>query len=140
MRAFSLHPQLAADSHEILSTPHCALRLMEDARYLWLLLIPLHPDCREWHNLPPAMAHTVLDELRAVSQWAERHAEADKMNIGALGNMVPQLHIHIIARHMTDFAWPKPVWGLGTPQPYSDAERQHIIEAGRSALDFLVSV
>lgn len=138
MSAFSLHPQLAADSHAILATAHSELRLSDDGRYLWLLLIPRYADLREWHDLPSDTATAVFNEVTAIARWAEQYAAADKMNIAALGNQVPQLHIHIIARHIADPAWPRPIWGVGAADPYISSRRAEVISACRAGLHHMV--
>lgn len=132
--AFELHPQLEADSYLIGNADCCMVRLVRDSRFLWLLAVPRYEACREWHALPAEVAIEVFQEVTKLSAWAERYAKADKMNIAALGNMVPQLHIHIIARHVGDAAWPSPIWGSGAMEPYAEQDAATIIHSLRSDL------
>jgi len=132
--AFELHPQLAADSYAMGNMAHCAIQLVRDSRFLWLLAVPRYENCREWHALPPKVAGEVFQEVVALATWAEAYSGADKMNIAALGNQVPQLHIHIVSRHVGDAAWPNPIWGSGSMQPYAEDQRMEISAALKSAL------
>ena len=131
---FSLHPRLEADSLGVLSLAQCDIRLVNDSRYLWLLAIPRVANIVEWHDLPADIGRAIFDETRLVSLWAKDYARADKMNIATLGNQVAQLHIHIIARHKTDAAWPNPVWGVGQASAYDDESRDKILHDCRSGL------
>ena len=109
--AFALHPQLAADTIEVARAACCRVLLMNDATYPWLILVPQRPGLRDFHDLPgPDMAATVA-EIGAASRALQALYAPDKINVAALGNMVAQLHIHVIARHAGDAAWPQPVWG-----------------------------
>ena len=120
--AFTLHPRLAADTIALGDWPLCRLLLMNDARFPWVILVP-RPDLREIHDLPPAERATLIEEIARTSAVMQRAFKADKMNVAALGNQVPQLHIHIIARFATDPAWPNPVWGQGQARTMSEAEK-----------------
>lgn len=113
----SLHPRLAADTGELGNTALCWLRWMRDGRFPWLVVVPKRDGLREWHHLPESEQHALLSTVNHLAAELERVSGADKINIGALGNLVPQLHIHIIARYRDDPCWPGPVWGQGTPQP-----------------------
>jgi diadenosine tetraphosphate (Ap4A) HIT family hydrolase len=108
--AFTLHPRLAADTIALGDWPLCRLLLMNDARFPWVILVPARPDLREIHDLPPAERATLIEEIARASALMQQAFKADKMNVAALGNQVPQLHIHIIARFAADPAWPNPVW------------------------------
>lgn len=132
--AFELHPQLAADSYAMGNMPQCEIRLARDSRFLWLLAVPRYENCREWHALPSTVAGEVFQEVATLATWAEAYSGADKMNIAALGNQVPQLHIHIVARHIGDAAWPNPVWGSGPMQAYTEDQWMEIRAALKSAL------
>ncbi|MEC8501399.1 MAG: HIT family protein [Pseudomonadota bacterium] len=115
---FQLHSQLAADTHYITAVENCQVLLMNDARFPWLVLVPMENDIRELYELSkPAQEQTYRAMLYTAELLAE-HTHADKMNVAALGNQVPQLHIHIIARYTKDAAWPGPVWGVGQAEPY----------------------
>ena len=117
--SFTLHPRLAADTHFIADWPQSRLLLMNDARYFWLILVPRISDLTEITDLSPAdRAHLMEEAARA--GVIIRHAGAAKLNIGALGNLVPQLHLHVIGRAPGDPAWPGPVWGHSNPVSYPD--------------------
>ena len=107
---------------------------MNDARYPWLILVPQVSGMRDLHNLSTKQYQAVTQEIVQVSEVLESLAQAHKMNVGALGNMVPQLHIHIIARQTNDAAWPAPVWGVGEAQPYSQDAAKTLIQQIASKL------
>ncbi len=119
---FELHPVLAADTRPVLDLPLCRVLLMNDAQYPWLILVPRLPDLREVHDLPAQLRAQLWAEVDAVAEALAGHVQADKMNVATLGNQVPQLHVHCIARFRDDAAWPRPVWGVHSPRPYDDAE------------------
>jgi len=116
---FTLHPRLTADTLPLCELPLSRLLLMQDARFPWLVLVPRRANMREIIDLAPPDQAQVFAEITQVSHILQREFAPDKLNIGAIGNMVPQLHIHLIARFTTDAAWPKPVWGFETAQPYT---------------------
>ena len=120
--SFVTHPRLVADTHKLGSMAIADLLLMNDARFRWCILVPRIPDARELHALPRDIAIAFQDEIRQVAATLERLFKPVKMNIAALGNQVPQLHVHVIARHSDDAAWPAPVWGVGQAVPYSATE------------------
>ncbi len=116
---FTLHPRLAQDSITIGHFPLCRLLLMDDAQYPWFILVPMREEISEIHQLS-AQDRAVLSEESATLSTAMSSAfKADKMNIASLGNIVPQLHIHHIARFTSDPTWPDPVWGRKLPEPYT---------------------
>ncbi|SHH77595.1 HIT domain-containing protein [Ferrimonas marina] len=115
---FELHPQLAADSVLLGRLPLCQVRLSRDSRYPWLILIPEMAGVREIHQLPPEARVQLLAESCQVAELMEQITSADKMNVAALGNMVPQLHLHHVARFQDDDAWPAPIWGKHPARPY----------------------
>ena len=117
--AFTLHPQLAQDTHFVMDLPLCRILLMNEARYPWLILVPRRNGIREIHELLPAERLQLWEESDQVSRALTTLFQPDKLNIAALGNIVPQLHIHHIARFQTDAAWPAPVWGKFAPEPYT---------------------
>jgi len=131
---FALHPQLAADSQEIERWALSRVLLMNDANWPWLLLVPARPDIREIHDLAPADRALLLDEIVRASQALEAVAKPDKINVAALGNMVPQLHVHVIARYRSDVAWPKPVWGAAPRKAYAPAALDALVADLRTAL------
>ncbi len=115
---FSLHPQLAADTAAILDWPVCRVLLMRDARFPWLILVPRRAEAVELIDLDPADQTQVWREISAAGAALRTLYAPDKLNIGALGNMVRQLHIHVVARRVGDAAWPGPVWGSGPADAY----------------------
>jgi len=116
--AFELHHRLAADCFEIATLPLCQVLLMNDARFPWCILVPQLDDLRDFHEIPRSSRKAFFDEIEAVSLALEEITGAEKMNVAALGNQVPQLHIHVIARKSDDAAWPAPVWNAGPGTPY----------------------
>jgi len=134
MSNFILHDKLAEDTFEVLTLQISRLLLMNDARYPWLILVPQVCDMRDLHNLSSDEYLAVTNEITRVLEVLESVTKAHKMNVGALGNMVPQLHIHIIARQTNDAAWPGPVWGVGEAQPYSQDDADTLIQQIASKL------
>ncbi len=120
---FVLDPRLEADGPLVGRAGGCQLRMVDDARFPWLVLIPEDAGASEIFDLPPDRAAAVLDLARRVGAAMKTAFAADKINLGALGNMVPQLHLHIVARQTGDDAWPGPVWGAGTRRPMAEAEK-----------------
>ncbi|MEE3319388.1 MAG: HIT family protein [Pseudomonadota bacterium] len=119
----SLHPRLAADTRALGETGLCWLRWMNDQRFAWLIIVPKRDGLREWHHLPTDEQRQLLTQVNTLAGQLETVTGADKINIGALGNMVPQLHIHVIARFEGDPCWPGPVWGQGQPEPWAEGEQ-----------------
>lgn len=117
---FDLHERLAADTIPVVDWPLCRVLLMKDANYPWLILVPRRHGVQEIHELDPVDQLTLIAEICRASHLLQNHSGAFKMNVGALGNMVPQLHIHVIARFQGDAAWPRPVWGAVPALPYDD--------------------
>ncbi|MFZ1387676.1 MAG: HIT domain-containing protein [Thiolinea sp.] len=132
--AFELHPQLAADTFLVGHLPLCRLLLMNESRYPWLILVPERADMSEIHQLAAADRAQVWEESDLVSRQLMQLFKADKLNIAALGNVVPQLHLHHIARFKTDAAWPAPVWGKFKPEPYTQDAALLLIQQLRQAL------
>lgn len=120
---FSLHPKLAADTLPIGDLALCRVQLMNNKQFPWLILVPRRKGLRELFDLASEDYAAVMEEVRWVATAFASHTKAHKMNIAALGNMVPQLHIHIIVRFTSDAAWPNPVWNSGAQSiAYSAAE------------------
>ena len=115
---YELHPQLAADTHPLATFELCELRLMDDANYPWLILVPRVPNARELIDLDAAQRHRLTDEIDLAARLLRDAFRPHKLNVAALGNIVPQLHVHVIAREETDPAWPAPVWGRVAARPY----------------------
>jgi diadenosine tetraphosphate (Ap4A) HIT family hydrolase len=132
---FTLHPDLARDGVEVVDLPLSRLLLMDDATYPWLILVPQLTGKRDFHDLAPAEQYRLCDEITLVSEGLGRLCAPDKMNVAALGNMTPQLHVHVIARFRDDPAWPGPVWGKVPRQPYAPSARELRVDALRAALE-----
>lgn len=115
---FALHPTLARDTVEVVRLPLCRVLLMNDRRFPWLILVPERESLREIHELPPAERSILIEEIARAGQVLVRLFQPDKLNTGALGNLVPQLHVHVVARFTADAAWPRPVWGSGAAVVY----------------------
>lgn len=131
--SFELHPQLAADSFVLGDFPLSRLLLMNDAQYPWTILVPRREGVREVYEMSEADQQQLLRESVCLSRVLMQAFRGDKLNIAALGNVVPQLHLHHIVRHAGDPAWPGPVWGQHPPKPYTDqerAERVSILQRG----------
>lgn len=122
MSVFTLHTQLEADSLLLGHFPLCQLRLINDANYPWFLLVPQRADITEIHQLEKAEQQQLMRESTHLSELLTKAFNPDKLNIAALGNQVPQLHIHHIVRYRNDPAWPAPVWGHTIATPYQDSE------------------
>jgi diadenosine tetraphosphate (Ap4A) HIT family hydrolase len=119
--AFELHPQLAKDCAHICDLKACRVLLMNNSQFPWLILVPMRDGVREISELGETDYQTVMQEVRFCTAQFLAHTNAHKMNIAALGNMVPQLHIHVIARFENDAAWPNPIWNSGVAgAPYSE--------------------
>jgi diadenosine tetraphosphate (Ap4A) HIT family hydrolase len=131
---FTLDPQLAADTVPIGDLPLCRVLLNDDANYPWLILVPRRAGLIELIDLDEAARCTLMGEIAQVSAALKAHTSCDKLNVAALGNVVAQLHIHIVARFRTDVAWPNPVWGKARRLPYEIAARDALIGAMRVAL------
>ena len=118
---FDLHPQLAADTVEVCRLDLCRVLLSRDSSFPWLILVPQRAGVREIHELSMRDRVRLSDEIDLASRVMSALFAPDKMNVAALGNMVSQLHVHVVARYRTDRAWPKPVWGSGPAEPYATA-------------------
>ena len=125
---FALDPQLAADTVHVGDLALCSVLLMDDARFPWLILVPRRAGASEITDLSPVDAQALMDEMRIATGVMLTLAKPDKVNVAALGNVVSQLHVHVIGRFRSDPAWPKPVWGLGTATPYPHHARAQMIE------------
>ena len=131
---FSLHERLAADTAAVTTLDLCRVLLMQDARWPWLILVPERAGVTEIHQLNQTDRGRLIEEVVRTSEALERLFAPDKVNVGALGNMVPQLHVHVIARRRDDPAWPGPVWGHGAAVPYAPDVLMHRVEDLRAAL------
>lgn len=123
-----LHPQLAKDCLLVGHYSLCQLLLMEDSNYPWFILVPDRADITEIHQLSDADQQLLLQESVSLSRALECAFAPDKLNIAALGNIVPQLHIHHIVRYRDDPAWPDPVWGRVPRSEYTDDNRRDVLD------------
>lgn len=132
--SFAIDPRLEAETRPVGELGLSRLLLMDDARYPWLILVPRIAGARELLDLDEADRAMLLGEISLVSRALETLFRPDKLNIAALGNVVPQLHVHLLVRYRTDAAWPQPVWGRGEREPYADDARERRIALLRDAL------
>jgi diadenosine tetraphosphate (Ap4A) HIT family hydrolase len=130
---FALHSTLNADTAHVVDLDLCMVRLMNDRHYPWLVLIPRYGNLRDFDEVPEQDAAQLDREIRAACAVVRARYAPLKLNVAALGNQVPQLHIHVIGRFEVDAAWPRPVWGVVPPEPYAAAHLATEIEALRRA-------
>ncbi len=131
--AFTLHPQLVADGIELARWPLSLVLLMDEARFPWIILVPQRPALRDLHDVAPAERGALMEEIAQAGRLMQSVFNADKINTAALGNQVPQLHIHVIARFTGDAAWPNPIWSVGERRRMSETERKQriaLLQAG----------
>ncbi|GGF09190.1 HIT domain-containing protein [Pseudoalteromonas gelatinilytica] len=119
---FSLAPELQRDCIELADWPLCKVLLMNDSQYPWFILVPRIAGVKEIIDLSEELQITLLQESGKLSKLLQQVFNPDKLNVAALGNMVPQLHVHHIARFTTDAAWPAPIWGKLPAVPYTDEQ------------------
>ena len=131
---FTLHERLAADSVEVCDFDVCKVLLMNDARYPWLILVPKRDQLTDLHQIEASEQAQVFAEITKAAEALEAIYSPFKLNVAALGNQVPQLHIHVIARQTDDDAWPGPVWGVGESTPYSSQALAQAVENVRGIL------
>lgn len=132
--AFALDPRLAADTAHVADLPLSRLLLMDDARFPWLILVPRRAGLAEWSDLDRDAQHALLDEVQHAAAALRAEVSCDKLNIGALGNIVRQLHVHVVARRVGDAAWPGPVWGSGSAECYAAEPREALLARLRARL------
>jgi len=121
----TLHPQLSNDCYLLGKVSSSTLLLHKNALVPWFILVP-DTDKNELFKLSNEHQQSVTEEISLIARFVEQHFKTDKINIATIGNIVPQLHVHIIGRHTDDFCWPNPVWGQSTSKPYSLDEVQSI--------------
>lgn len=124
---FQLHQRLAADTHSLGYSRLCEIRLMNDSTWPWLILVPAVAGIREIYQLQHGQQLRLMEESSALSEGMMEIFSGDKMNVAALGNMVPQLHLHHIVRFEGDPAWPGPVWGKQAPVAYREPSLAEVI-------------
>lgn len=127
MSGFVLHPRLEADTVFVADWALSRVLLMNDARYGWLVLVPRRAGAVELFDLGLEDRSVLMEEAARAAQLLMTIGKAAKINVGALGNLVPQLHVHVVARNPGDPAWPGPVWGHGPSVPYEATARDAMI-------------
>jgi diadenosine tetraphosphate (Ap4A) HIT family hydrolase len=137
--SFTLDAAFVTSSTALGDLPLCAARLQADARYPWIVLIPRVADARELEDLSAADLARLMEEIVAAGRAVRAAGDVlgrpvEKLNVGALGNVTPQLHVHVVGRRRDDAAWPGPVWGAGGPTAYGDAELDAALKAAAAAL------
>jgi diadenosine tetraphosphate (Ap4A) HIT family hydrolase len=134
MEIFVLHPQLQADTVFVADWALSRVLLMNDARFPWLVLVPRRAGLSELFDLKHAERMVLSEELNRASIGLKTLTKAIKINVAALGNLVPQLHVHVVARSEADAAWPGSVWGQGKPIPYEPTARDALVARLRIGL------
>jgi diadenosine tetraphosphate (Ap4A) HIT family hydrolase len=133
-QSWTLHSQLANDTGLIGDLPLSQVRVMRDANYPWLLLVPRRTGASEIIDLDPADRVQLMTEIGDASRVLKLVTQCDKLYVAAIGNVVPQLHVHIVARRDDDAAWPRPVWGVAPPRAYEPAALNALIDTIRHEL------
>lgn len=131
---WSLHEKLASLTTEVCDLPLSRVLLENDSNYPWLILVPRMDGVSEITDLDPNEQVQLLGEIDAAARALKAVAAFEKLNVAALGNIVKQLHVHVIGRSSTDATWPKPVWGLAPPVPYEAAARNVLVNKLRQEL------
>jgi diadenosine tetraphosphate (Ap4A) HIT family hydrolase len=136
---FELDPAFVTTSEALGDLPLCHARLQADARFPWIVLIPRVEAARELEDLSPEARRRLMDEVLAAGQAVRAVGRAlgrpaDKLNVGQLGNVTPQLHVHVVGRRSGDAAWPGPVWGAGMARAYATGELAAALAAARDVL------
>jgi diadenosine tetraphosphate (Ap4A) HIT family hydrolase len=132
--AWSLHPQLERDTTPLGDLPLSRVVVINDANFPWLLLVPRRPGVVELIDLDDVERAQLMTEIALVSRALKEVTECDKLNVAALGNVVPQLHVHVVARRKTDKAWPKPVWGVAPAISHDAQELDRFMDAMKKKL------
>jgi diadenosine tetraphosphate (Ap4A) HIT family hydrolase len=131
---FELHPQLQLDCLEIGRFRLCRLLLMNESRYPWFILVPEREGMTEIYQLNETDQILLLQESSLLARGLAEAYAADKLNIAAIGNLVPQLHVHHVVRYHDDSAWPAPVWGRFPPLPYDEVKLAEVVALIKSHL------
>jgi diadenosine tetraphosphate (Ap4A) HIT family hydrolase len=132
--SFALDERLARDTFVVGDWPLTRVLLMNDARWPWLILVPRRDGIVELFDLDPADRTLLIDEAARAARFLKAYAQSGKINLGALGNIVRQLHLHVLARAIGDPVWPRPVWGQCEATPYAEPEARVLIAAAREGL------
>jgi diadenosine tetraphosphate (Ap4A) HIT family hydrolase len=134
VQSFALHPRLEADTVFLADWALSRVLLMDDAQFPWLVLAPRRANITELHELAHAERMVLIEEIARAGRGLKVLTGAAKINVGALGNIVPQFHVHVVARTAGDAAWPRPVWGHGVALPYMAETRDALIVRLRTEL------
>jgi len=130
---FTLDPRLEADTVDVVDLDLSSVRLMNDQRFPWLIVVPRFADLVEVTDLSHGDRYRLIDNVAHCSDVLQSVIpDTHKINVGALGNMVSQLHVHVIARRTSDAAWPNPVWGVGSAEPYEAQVRAQLVDTLRA--------
>jgi diadenosine tetraphosphate (Ap4A) HIT family hydrolase len=132
--AWRLPLHLERESASLGDLPLSRVLLIKDANYPWLMLVPRRPNVTEITELSETDRAQLMSEIALAASALQKLTACDKLNIATLGNIVPQLHVHIVARRKTDVAWPRPVWGYGAPRAYEEAELDRFFRAVAKAI------
>jgi diadenosine tetraphosphate (Ap4A) HIT family hydrolase len=132
--SFALDERLERDTRVVGDLPLSRVLVMNDRRWPWLILVPRREGLVELGDLDAAGRAALIEETALTADWLKAHTRAEKINLGALGNVVRQLHVHVVARRAGDPAWPGPVWGFGAASAYDKGDLQALIAAARSGL------
>ena len=132
--SFALDERLAKDTLVVGDLPLCRVLLMNDSRWPWLILVPRREGAVELTDLDAGDRAVLIEEAAAAANFLKAHTGALKINLGALGNVVRQLHLHVVARNVGDPAWPGPVWGHGAAAPYAQAKARALIDAVKAGI------
>ena len=135
--SFTLDSRLENSSLLIASIDAFQIRLVNDKRYIWLLIIPTMANITELDDLQPETQTALFQLASQLSSSIKSHFNADKMNIATIGNIVSQFHLHIVARKQIDAAWPEPVWGKGIAEPYGDEDAGAMLAQMQKLIDAL---
>lgn len=132
---YQLHPRLKADTFAVCKLTLCEIRLLNDSRFPWFILVPRREDVTEVHQLREEDQHHLVQESSRVSAALDKIGSPDKINVAALGNLVSQLHWHVVARNRDDACWPGPVWGCGDALPYTNQAATKLIDSMKQLLE-----
>jgi len=136
---FALHPQLSHDTTPVGDLALARVLLMNDANYPWLILVPRRAGASEIVDLTDDEQALLMREIAQASRALKAVSACDKLNVAAIGNVVPQLHVHVVARRRDDLAWPKPVWGVAPAKPYEAGARDALMTRLRDALGVMLT-
>ena len=131
MNTFTIDDRLLRSTEWVADLPLCRLFLQNDTRYPWFVLVPRIADVTEMYQLTKADQAQLMTEISQMSRYLKEALSVHKVNVGALGNVVPQLHIHVLGRDPSDATWPNPVWGVGTAERYTAEALQENVERAR---------